>query len=59
MSYLIDNFLMKYVVRETAVQDVLYRSGIGEKTALIDVLIYLETLKETHPHYFTKYFRND
>ena len=54
MNELIEEFLMLYDVVPSAIPDVLLKSGITEQSNLFDVLVYLDTLKETHPHYFER-----
>lgn len=52
MPDLIKEFLLKYDVLPDAIPDVLMKSGITAYSDLFDALLYLSTLKETHPHYF-------
>ena len=52
MNELIEKFLMLYGILPSAIPDVLLKSGITEQSNLFDALLYLDTLRETHPHYF-------
>jgi len=52
---LFKNFLIKMGVLPKAVPDVIIKIKLrGANIYLKDALRYLDTLKETHPHYFCK-----